>query len=114
MYTRHHAIVVTGISECGLKEAHKKAKAIFPEVSEIIPTKNIINGCQSFFIPPDGSNEGWDDSTKGDDNRDRFLEWLESKRGVFELAWVEVQYGDGNYDTRIVRDSDASQRNETE
>ena len=47
-----------------LIKARTAAEGIFPWVSEISPTA--INGYVSFFIPPDGSKEGWKESTEGD------------------------------------------------
>ena len=64
----------------------------------------------SFFIPPDGSKEGWDDSEEGDKSRDRFVGWLRSVREKYGLSWVEVQYGDNDYITKILRDSDEEYR----
>ena len=98
---RHHAIVVTG-SEDEIQEAHSTACSIFEHVSEISPLS--INGHQSFFIPPDGSKEGWDNSEMGDINRSSFVDWLTKRGGA--VKWVEVQYGDDDKETKIVCDSD--------
>ena len=129
-YQRYHAILVTGSYDCDpitaaatrylgchgfhwAAVARRKASKIFGDehVSELIETH--LNNVVSFFVAPDGSNEGWDDSDKGDDNRDAFIEWLESLRyddGSSPLAWAEVQYGDDEGVTKIVRDSDEKQR----
>lgn len=93
-YRRHHAIIVTG---CDLKQVHKKAKKIFPQVSEILPP--LINFTESFFIPPDGSKEGWADSNEGDDRRQEFIIYLHRKT----CDWVEVQYGDDEGINKVVR-----------
>jgi len=106
-YMRHHAIVVSSWSGEDTRKAHKHAMDIFPLVSEILTTN--INGYHSFFIPTDGSKEGWDESDLGDDRRDSFIKWINSQRyedGSSSLDWVEVQYGDDNKQTIIVRDSD--------
>ena len=105
-YMRHHAIVVTSYSVDELYVAHKKAADIFPNVSEI--TGETINGYRSFFIPPDGSKEGWDTSNVGDEKRDKYIEWLNSRAftdGSNLLGWVEVQYSDDNLETKTLRSS---------
>lgn len=79
-YLRRHAIVVTGDDYEESKDilaAHAKATEIFPWVSPICPPQ--VNGERSFFIPPDGSKEGWSDSDKGDERRNEFVEWLRSE-----------------------------------
>lgn len=95
-HTRHHAIVVCS---CGkdIREAHRKAKEIFSWVSPVSP--EATNGCRAFFIPPDGSNEGWDTSIEGDNRRSFFIDWMKSRGehwrdDVLWLKWVEVQFGD--------------------
>ena len=129
-YQRYCAILVTGSYDYdyifdGMKRypechgfhwaavARLKASKIFGDehVSELIETH--LNNIMSFFISPDGSNEGWEASDKGDDNRDAFIEWLESLRyddGSSPLAWAEVQYGDSDGVTKVVRDSDEKSR----
>ena len=100
-YMKHHAIVVTG-SEDEIQEAHLMACKIFEGISELTPVA--INGYQSFFIPPDGSKEGWEDSEMGDIHRNSFIDWLTKRGGA--VKWVEVQYGDDDKETKIIRDSD--------
>ena len=110
-YTRHHAIVVTSWKEKSLKDAYNIACDIFPIVTEI--TKKNINSYMSFFIPPDGSNEGWDKSIEGDKQRDKFIEYLDKQRwedGSTCLGWVEVQYRDDDGVNKITRHSDEEER----
>lgn len=72
----------------------------------------------SFFVPPDGSKEGWDFSNQWDARRDAFVEWLRTYRHDAEdeefnsngLHWVEVQFADDDRETRIVRSSDEDWR----
>jgi len=115
-YIRHHSILVTGFIESDTVKAHLKAIDIFGGlVSEI--NNMSTNHYYSFVVFPDGSKEGWEESEKGDANRAAFKAWLEQQR--FEdhsspYAWVEVQYGDENGDTRIIADSDARKREEGE
>lgn len=108
-YIRHHAIIVTSVFENYLKEAHLSAIRIFEnrQVSPIV--YGIMNGYDSFFVAPDGSKEGWEESEIGDIKRDAFLKKLDSMRcedGGSYVDWVEVQYGDDNRETKIIRHSD--------
>lgn len=111
-YMRHHAIIVTSWNAALLLKARHEAKRIFTgSVSEIYP--GVTNTEDSFFVPPDGSKEGWDESNQGNKERDEFISWLASQRYEDDsspLAWVEVQYGDGDLLTAVIRDSDAAQR----
>lgn len=111
-YMRHHAIVVTSWKPELLAEAHAKAREIAGAlVSPIV--EGVTNGYASFLIAPDGSNEGWEDSDRGDAQRAAFLTWADAQRYSdvsTALDWVEVQFGDGERETRIVNDSDAARR----
>lgn len=106
-YMRHHAILVTSWDREKIEEAWNVAKATFSqEITGIVgPT---VNGYCSFMIPPDGSKEGWPESSRGDEQRDWFISWIRSKQysdGSSCLDWVEVQYGDDEGDCRVARDS---------
>ncbi len=102
-YMVHHTIVVTAYKG-DIEKAHEKAVEIFGnQVSNLVASK--INGYQSFFVAPDGSKLGWSDSDEGDENRNTFIEWLKSQDD-FYIDWVEVQYGDDEGYTKIIRDSD--------
>jgi hypothetical protein len=104
-YLRRHAIVVTGDDHSKSKdimEAHAKATEVFPWVSPICPPQ--VNGERSFFIPPDGSKEGWGESNEGDKRRDTFVAWLQGFKGC--VHWVEVCYAEDEPDTRVTRASD--------
>lgn len=105
----HHAIVVTGSTDNGnwVAKARRKAGAIFPRVSAVTREQN--EGFESFFIPPDGSKEGWEDSNIGDERREEFKTWLDSTRyedNSSPLQWVEVQFHDNDGNNIIVRHSD--------
>lgn len=112
-YMRHHAIIVTSWNEKNLFKVHIKARRIFGDdlVSNIV--KSLINDYQSFFIAPDGSKEGWEDSDIGDMKREAFIKSLDNFRyedGSSPLDWVEVQYGDDWNETIIVNHSDEGER----
>ena len=105
-YMCSHAIVVTSYDE-KIEPAHAKAVELGCNPSPIMDSP--MNGYRSFFVPPDGSKEGWDESNAGNDRRDLFIEWLRSQ--VYNdlsswIDWAEVQYGDDNEHTYVVRHSD--------
>ncbi len=106
-YMRHHAIIVTCWESGKIEAAHKRASEIFRGVSPILDSQ--MNGHRSFFIPPDGSKEGWSESAAGDCLRDAMIEWLNEQAyedGSTCFDWVEVQYGDDERVTKIIRHSD--------
>lgn len=121
-YERYHTIVVSSYSEKLLYEAHKQAEMLFclrtnnfgdliAPVTDVVMTP--INGVYSFMVSPDGSKEGWDHSDLGDEARAEFVTWLKAQRfsdGSSSLKWVEVQYGDDEWQTKIIHDSDEDLR----
>ena len=110
-YMRHHAIIVSSWNDKLVKKARRAAKEIFPYVSPV--SQEAVNGYRSFFVPPDGSKEGWEESQLGDRQRAMFIEWLDTQRyedGSTCLNWVEVQYGDDEYQTCIIAHSDEKVR----
>ncbi len=104
-YIKHHAIIVTGWKGEALEDAHKRAKAVFGDmVSPLV--KSATNGYISFFIAPDGSKEGWEQSNTSDRERESFINWLEDymrddKAGC--LSYVELFYGEDNGEADIVK-----------
>jgi hypothetical protein len=113
-YISHHAMIVTGFNKNSLKLAHKEAELRFTReggfcfVSPIITSP--INGYLSFFIAPDGSKEGWEDSDYYDKARREYGEWLLHQvcQGNY-YQWVIVQYGDDGGHTCIIADNDGGQ-----
>lgn len=104
-YMRHHAIVVSGWQEEVVRVAQAKAVELCGGlVSNIV--EGVTNGYTSFFIGPDGSKEGWEDSDKGDQNRKRFIQWMRLAKDSFYLDWVEVQFADDNCETIVTAHSD--------
>lgn len=80
-YIRHNAMVVTGDSYPEAIQmfqlVYQKAKELFGDlVSEIIKAK--VNGYQSFFIGPDGSKEGWNESNEYDIKRKGLADYIDS------------------------------------
>lgn len=106
-YMRHHAIIVSSWSKDLLEQAHNEASSIFSWVSPISP--EAVNCYAAFFVPPDGSKEGWEESNAGDCRRDRFVTWLNSQRyedGSTPFGWVEVQFCDDESIAKVTRHSD--------
>lgn len=74
MVYQHHSIVVVGRS---LKVSHNKAVKMFGVL--VSPIITSINGIQSYFIAPDGSGEGWEQSDDMDKLREKFIQYLDDK-----------------------------------
>jgi len=106
-YIRHHAIIVTSWDEKRITEARKEAKEICGNrVSSIV--KSPLNGYYSFFVAPDGSKEGWEESEQGDYERRKFIGWIEAQSyddGPNSLDYVEVFYGDEDGDSEIINNN---------
>lgn len=105
-YIRDHAIVIVSAYGDWIDKAQVEAWTIFPWVSGVSP--EAVNGSRSFFIPPDGSKEGWTASDDGDDRRQRFITYLRSicyEDGSCPLKWVEVRVSDDD-DQLFIENSD--------
>lgn len=121
-YMRHHAIIVTGpsIKAGALQNTMATMAIVRAKICKIaakmdleqlvsLPVDSITNGFSSFFIGSDGSKEGWEDSTKGDALRDAVIDYLNTlcySDGSTSFRYVEVQYGDDEGETKILRSSD--------
>jgi hypothetical protein len=121
-YMQHHAIVVTVnnyVEEdkdlpTKAADVHEKAVSIFGEtmVSNII--KSTVDQDSSFFIGPDGSKEGWEESDEGDEKRSEFVKYLRSLAyddGSTPYHYAEVQYADDENKSAIVNSSDDDHSN---
>jgi hypothetical protein len=87
-----HTIVVTGYGRY-INMAHDEAVEIFPWVSPIGPP--CMNGNRSFFIPPDGSKTGWEESHLARVRRRKYLHWLRTyvyEDGSHPLRWLNGSY----------------------
>jgi hypothetical protein len=104
-YIKHNAIVITSWDGKLLAQAVAKAKELGATV--LGPSHGETNGYASALVCPDGSKEGWEESSAGDARRDALVKWLEStpyEDGSGYLHWVEVRYGgDDPEDAEIVR-----------
>lgn len=126
-YERHNAIIVTGpmkaygIPEKAMEEVRNEVfriaelEGLGQLVSGVIPGSSNCMG--TFILVPDGSKEGWDASDKGDLTRDRVISYLDTLRysdGSTSFSFVEVQFGDDDLETKVVRDSDEVRRAEVD
>ena len=89
---KHNAIVVVGfdcIPKHDINAVHSLAINIFGNlVSEIV--NGVCNGYKSFFIAPDGSKEGWEDSIIYDEKREEFYRRVDKSY----VDIIEVRFGD--------------------
>ncbi len=115
-YMRHHVIVITANDEKLIQKARNEAKKIF-QPTEIDNFKALVSssveGCvndyYTFCVGPDGSKDGWGPSDDGDRYRNELIDWLEEQRygdNSSPYDWVEIQYGDDERETKIIRHSD--------
>jgi hypothetical protein len=90
----HHAIIVsTSIPEHAVEPYNEALRIFGTGISPILYAK--YNGVASFYIPPDGSSDGWAESQAGDARRDEYLEVLTQLLGKgVSVQWVEVRWGD--------------------
>lgn len=104
-YMRHNAIVVTTYDKERATEAHRVAENLLPGLVTPI-VEGWVNGYCSFFVAPDGSKEGWEDSAKGDEARNRFVEWLDEQRfddNSTPFCWAEVVYSGDDRGASVTR-----------
>ena len=107
-YERNHAIIVSAWDFTFelLRSAHRAIQ----EQTQFRPTAIAHDsynlGYHTFLVPPDGSKEGWEESHRGDRERDvvvKILRSYEYEDGSNPLHWVEVQYHDDNGDDKVTR-----------
>jgi hypothetical protein len=102
-YIRHHAIAVTSFDKKLIQEANIKAVEVFGSLTTPI-IESHINGYQTFFVAPDGSKEGWEDSDNGDLKREEFINWMDKQAYKDEsnaLSFCEFFYGDDEGKSKV-------------
>ncbi len=107
-YVAHHTIVAISFSRQIIEVAYTRAVELRLGPSPIQKTK--VNDKFTFFIPPDGSKEGWGESATGDERRDAWVKWTETIKyedGSSSLDWVEVKFGGDFKDAVVVRHGDS-------
>ncbi len=94
-YIRHHLIAVSSFDKDKIDWIHQKAKSIFESmVTDVLYSP--VGAWNTFFIGPDGSKEGWDDSHKYDRFRDIFIELIEDEK--YEDGSNAVRYCEFYFD----------------
>jgi len=87
-YIKHHSIIVVG-SEKNVRIVNRKAKELIGHlVSNVINTR--MNAYYSFFVSPDGSKEGWEDSNYYELKRQELFDFVYSTDYV---DIIEVKFG---------------------
>jgi hypothetical protein len=99
---QHDALIVTvqepykPASPTPIEQAHALAVRLYATigmeqlVSPVV--RGVMNGYASFFIAPDGSKEGWDDSNKSDQIRALFKQELRAE--FRHCDCVSVSFGE--------------------
>jgi hypothetical protein len=103
-YVLHHAIVATSWDEEAIELAATRARNL--GLTVLGPSAKAINGYRSLLICPDGSKEGWADSTEAANNRDEICAWFKELRyenGSSSLEWCEVAYGSDDQAANVTR-----------
>lgn len=88
-YIRHHAIILTHYDRAEIDDARR-----FAELCNLNPTpvsESPYNGYLTFFIPPDGSKEGWSQSNDGNEERKRLKQFIRKRHQYMD--WTEISYG---------------------
>jgi hypothetical protein len=107
-HVKHNAILITSMNELALIDAKEKALAL--DLSVVGPFQSDINGYRTLLIVPDGSKEGWDDSTANDARRELLIKWIHAQAfedGSNRFDWAHVEYGElteGTHGVQIAND----------
>jgi len=94
-YMLHHAIIITGtnIDHLGIVRTFAINKG--NHCSETV--KGTINDQFSFFVAPDGSKEGWNESDEADLSRKYLKDFLDNNLNLYVNA-IEIQFAGDNHD----------------
>ena len=72
-YMRHHGIMITSFQKHSIEDAHNWAMEDFEGVAPVSHLESTeCNGYWYFAVFPDGSKEGWAESERGDNAREKF------------------------------------------
>lgn len=101
-YIRNETMIVSGSNSEKVTRAHSAAISIFNEkkMGTLVSgmQQHITNGGAAFFISPDGSKEGWEDSNTAAEARKEFILFLRETKDLW-LDWALVELGgdDGKF-----------------
>ena len=94
----HNAMVVTTWSDDRANELQSWIDQLSDREQElIVRVGSWVNGQHTFFVAPDGSKEGWEESNEGDRLRDKIVKRLavdDYNDGSSPWSWVEVGFGE--------------------
>lgn len=103
-YIKHHAIVVTDDDQEQLQELRNWAVNNKLLCSEIV--KGLSNGYASFFIPPDGSKEGWKVSDEQELLRNQFITLLKTR--PYNPDFIFVAFGGDDPELADIKDNNGN------
>ena len=93
-YVKHDAIVVTSWKQRNIIAAWAKACDLGLQCT--CPLESSVNGYYTFFVCPDGSQEEWPESNRGDEQRAAFVAYLNGfrcKDNSSRFEWACLSYG---------------------
>lgn len=101
----HNAIIATTWNEKEAKRIKKFVSSLNPDSKKLfLFGKQVMNRTITVAMVPDGSEEGWDESNKGDKLRTKFIKELKKndyEDGSSPWKFVEISYGE--YGQKIVQ-----------
>lgn len=106
-HTVHHAIIVTSSINGAINAAAIKAEELLVFRPKII--NGFANNYKSFLIAPSGFKKRDAEFIKLEE---KIIEFKKYINGIIGLDWVEAQFGDDDFVTKIIDDSTAIFREE--
>ena len=101
---KHHAIVVSSFDSEAIANIHDFASDLFDTMVTSVQISP-VNGYSTFFIGPDGSKEGWNESNDYDARRKLVITEIDSIKyddGSNRLSYSEFFYGEDNNESQVV------------
>lgn len=108
-HDRNTVIVVSSWADILLRETHKLAKEVFGRMMVTDIVMSPVNKRWSFMVGPDASKVGWEDEISYTEKRESFVREMEKVRyddGSMSLKYVVVQFGDDNFEAKIIVSGD--------
>ena len=102
-YIRHDAILVTSWNDKEIEAAAARARIIGLDV--LGPSSPAANGYRTITVCPDGNKEGWEESSRHEEMRAIFLQYLYDVRyedGSTCLEWAAISYGSDDRNARVL------------
>ena len=101
----HNAVVATTWNENEVLRIKEWVKSLDEKTqAAFLFGPRVVNGYATVILVPDGSKEGWDESTKGDVLRSRFTSKLEeSNHNDGSSPWDYVEIGYGEFGQKVLQ-----------